>query len=268
MHSATQSSLSKITQGQKILVVELADGRFEYGRPKDPTAVFRSVTAIFTTRDTWSSKTYTVKVTGNRLNEGRYGTTHVYVPVEAEAEAEAPEPVEVGVQEYEVEKPGAEVEFDSESGPKRVRVESDGTIRVKDWSGGHVIERTPHGRVIRIAEDGVVTVIEADGTERPGIVETPKPRRRVQLTDEGKVEIVEDEPTDDELDEANAGDPDPGVIASEKCLQCKGYGVVRKRGSQAGKAYRTLNGSEAAKANGNAADCPVCDATGLVGRAA
>lgn len=54
------------------------------------------------------------------------------------------------------------------------------------------------------------------------------------------------------------------VLDAEKCPQCKGLGLVRKAGSRAGAAYKTLGGAQAALANGNAEDCPRCAATGLV----
>jgi len=53
-------------------------------------------------------------------------------------------------------------------------------------------------------------------------------------------------------------------LDADKCPQCKGFGLVRKAGSRAGAAYKTLAGAQAALANGNAEDCPRCSATGLV----
>lgn len=40
------------------------------------------------------------------------------------------------------------------------------------------------------------------------------------------------------------------------CKTCVDYGVVRKAGSRAGGAYKTQNGADTAKANGNAVPCP------------
>jgi hypothetical protein len=226
MHAATQTLLNRIEQGQKILVVEGDAGTFEFGRPKDPTAVIRSVTKIETVKDQWSGKVYTVQITGGRRNTGRYGTTHVYVPVE---EALPPTPPTSTVMELDLADP-------QES--RRVIVKHDGTMWVHDWTGGTVIRTTPKGRVVRIDADGELTLVKDFPEE-----------------------------SDEQLDEANAGEPGEHAH-DDRCGQCKGYGVVRKRGSQAGKAYRTLNGSQAATANGNAAECPVCLGTGLVGRAA
>lgn len=77
--------------------------------------------------------------------------------------------------------------------------------------------------------------------------------------------------TDAEIDAALAEPAtaeDQAVVESDRCHQCKGFGVVRKHGSQAGKAYRTLAGSESATANNNAEQCPVCKGAGLTIRAA
>jgi hypothetical protein len=43
-----------------------------------------------------------------------------------------------------------------------------------------------------------------------------------------------------------------------KCEKCKGYGVVRGKGSRAGDKYKTWNGALQAKDNGNAVECPQC----------
>lgn len=44
--------------------------------------------------------------------------------------------------------------------------------------------------------------------------------------------------------------------AAATCKTCDDFGVVRKAGDRAGKAYRTQAGADAAKANGNAVPCP------------
>lgn len=223
MHDAKLSSLSKVEVGQTILVVANAQPR-GFGRPKDKTAIPLRVTDKSFVPDSWSGKQWTLTLNDGSTTEQRYGTTHVYV-VEA-----APEP--------QPEKPAPQVELDLATGTRRVLVEPDGTMRVRDWTGGTVIETTRKGRVVRIDDQGVLT-------------------------------LIKDFPEDEQLDERNASLPvDQAAEDGERCLQCKGYGVVRKRGSQAGKAYRTLNGSQAATVNGNAAECPVCQGTGLVGRAA
>lgn len=52
---------------------------------------------------------------------------------------------------------------------------------------------------------------------------------------------------------------------STRCVDCKGYGLVRAAGPRAGEHYKTLNGAQTAYARGNAKDCPVCEGCGLVG---
>lgn len=221
MHDAKLTSLSKITQGQKILVVE-PEGTttFEFGRPKDTKAVVRSVTKITHKPDDWTGKVYTVQITGGRRNEGRYGTTHVYV-VEAKAQEFAPV-----------------VELDlAVSGTKRVQVDPDGTKRVLDWKGGEVTERTPKGRLVHIAADGVLTILE-------------------DFPEEDDAPVVKPAETDDEIAEA------------DRCHGCKGYGVVRKQGAKAGKPYRTLAGAEESTVKGNSEKCPVCMGATLLVRSA
>lgn len=85
---------------------------------------------------------------------------------------------------------------------------------------------------------------------------TRKPRAIVAVAPEVAPEetVATPEPTAEELD----------TLTNEKCGQCKGLGLVRKSGSKAGKHYRTLNGAQAALANGNAMDCEKCHGYGLV----
>lgn len=52
---------------------------------------------------------------------------------------------------------------------------------------------------------------------------------------------------------------------SSRCMDCKGYGLVRAYGPHAGEHYKTLNGAQTAFGKGNAKDCPVCEGCGLVG---
>jgi hypothetical protein len=356
-----RSSLSKVTQGDRILVTEGDGTGFEFGRPKDPTAVLRSVTKLTTTPDQWSGKTYRVQITGGRVNEGRYGTTHVYVepkgasqPAEPPAAAPAPkgrgkgkgkaqpeaqaamsfedfdrkgarvtnvnqvnladhlvtpdgllirEVVSTGhrgmngpadirftdgssvsfdthdmgatwrrakvgqrdkngypIYTLDVEatgnpkvtpkaEPKPQVELDlANNGTRRVFTRPDGTMWVKDWKGGHIIDKTPKGAIVMVTADGELTVVKDAPKAEPAAAPVVKP---VVIAE------VEHDHDDDEL-----------AATGERCAQCKGYTVVRKRGSQAGKAYRTLNGSLAATANGNSATCPVCKGTGLTARAA
>jgi len=64
--------------------------------------------------------------------------------------------------------------------------------------------------------------------------------------------------------EVIAGEPSTD---GEKCGTCKGLGLVRAVGKNAGKPYRTLNGAQAAQEGGRATDCPSCKGTGLIGLA-
>lgn len=49
---------------------------------------------------------------------------------------------------------------------------------------------------------------------------------------------------------------DARAAAVAACATCHGHGVVRARGANAGKAYRTADGAKAATANGNSSKCP------------
>lgn len=264
MHDAKQSLLSRITVGDTILAVPgLQPGMFGFGRPKDTTAKPCEVTAIDVVPDQWTGKVYTVLLADGRKSDGRYGTAHVYVTPPAKPERKKAGRKTRKVEDHptlgrvqvthvpglgdllepvEPQRKQPEVEVDTESGPKRVVVEPDGTARVKGWKGGEVFETTPHGKRIRIATDGVITVLE-DGGERPA-----------------RIEPEDDEPMSE--DEAQR------VINSDRCGTCKGFGVVRKRGSNAGKNYRTLSGAEQATAGGNSAPCPACKGEGLLARTA
>jgi hypothetical protein len=255
MHDAKVTSLSKIEVGQLILVTPEEEqsgighvagrertGKFRgFGRPKDSTAVPLRVTAKDFVPDTWSGKVWTLTLADGTKTEGRYGTTHVYVTTSKQYTAEevaqriSDDPRIPGkARAVTIKGPETELELDlAVSGTKRVVVEKDGTMRVKAWEGGDVTERTPKGRLVHITPEGVLT-------------------------------ILEDFPEEDEETAA----ADAVVLGSERCPQCKGFEVVRKRGSSAGKAYRTLGGSQAATANGNSEPCPKCAGTGLVARAA
>lgn len=52
---------------------------------------------------------------------------------------------------------------------------------------------------------------------------------------------------------------------TERCAECKGFGLLRDKGPRAGTRYKTLNGAQTAYAHGNARDCPQCEGSGLVG---
>lgn len=55
------------------------------------------------------------------------------------------------------------------------------------------------------------------------------------------------------------------VLDADKCGKCKGLGLVRGVGKNAGDPYKTLNGAQQALAGGRAVDCPVCQGSGLTG---
>lgn len=52
---------------------------------------------------------------------------------------------------------------------------------------------------------------------------------------------------------------------TERCTECKGYGLLRDKGARAGTHYKTLNGAQTAYTRGNARDCPLCEGSGLIG---
>lgn len=198
--NAERTLLSKITQGQKILVVELPDNSaFDFARKSDPDAVVRSVTRIATVPGKFTSKTYRVQITGGRTNVGRGGTTHVYVPVDVHEEPAMRQHSYKGV------------EFE--------------------------LPANLHGEALGRVLDEARALIDA------------------QQAAEGADD--DDEPATPELTDENAA-------TADRCGKCKGFGVVRKRGSQAGKPYRTANGAAAATANGNSETCPTCKGELLV----
>lgn len=51
---------------------------------------------------------------------------------------------------------------------------------------------------------------------------------------------------------------------SARCVDCKGFGLVRALGPRAGTHYKTLAGAQDAFGKGHAKDCPVCEGCGLV----
>lgn len=50
-----------------------------------------------------------------------------------------------------------------------------------------------------------------------------------------------------------------------RCVDCKGFGVVRKLGPRAGQHYRTFKGAREAEDKGHAKPCPVCGGSGITG---
>jgi hypothetical protein len=104
---------------------------------------------------------------------------------------------------------------------KRVHKDADGTVRIEDWQGGDTELVTHTGRHVHITDDGVVTVAEPE----------PEPI-----------------PTTARVESSSGG----------RCGQCKGFGVVRKRGENKGGWYKTLKGAQEATEKGNSMPCPVC----------
>jgi hypothetical protein len=132
----------------------------------------------------------------------------------------------------------SDVELDlAVSGTRRVHVDPDGSMHVVDWTGGDVTERTPKGRLVHIAADGVLT-------------------------------ILEDFPEEDDAPTHKPAESEAEIAGGERCPKCKGYGVVRKTGSKAGEHYRTAKGAEDSTIKGNSDKCPVCKGATLLVRAA
>lgn len=93
---------------------------------------------------------------------------------------------------------------------------------------------------------------------------TPK-GTRVRITEDKRVQVL----TDEQANARNTAAPvDEDALNGARCDRCKGYGLVRKRGSRAGRHYKTLAGAQAALGNGNAEDCGGCKGTGLVAKRA
>jgi hypothetical protein len=293
MHDAKQTSLSKITQGQKILVVEQAnDTGFDFGRPKDTTAVFRSVTKIQTKPDQWTGKVYTVQITGGRLNEGRYGTTHVYVAPDAKAKAKAAaDRLDQATDELAAAQAKPKTKAKARIDVDIADVKRGDLVLVEpSVDGKTMLSKLPGGgepaQVIGIMYQGKsITLLFGEGRSstatkwtvvghedvapvRPTSTVTPK-GHKVNVAADGTVRVVEVTPaTDAEADARNAQPADPSIAMSDRCGKCKGFGVVRKRGTHAGEAYRTSNGADQATANGNSVLCPACKGEALVSRSA
>jgi hypothetical protein len=256
MHDAKLTSLSKIEVGQTILVTRAggvpATSPVRPGKFRGPGRSSRGSSARSSPRttcpDEWSGKVWTLTLSDGTKTEPRYGTTHVYVVDES------------AVPDYHL--------VETESGDKHVLV-TKGVARVQGWSGGDVHETTPDGIPVHIAPDGVITVVELDGTERP-----PKIKREIEDHPTlGKVKVTHVpghgdllEPlSDTEADKRNAGKPDLRIATgTTKCGKCKGFGVVRKYGKDKGLSYKTANGADQATANGNSEICPACKGEALV----
>jgi hypothetical protein len=69
-------------------------------------------------------------------------------------------------------------------------------------------------------------------------------------------------PEEEHEDEAPEPEPVPEPVPMPrpegKCSVCKGFGVVRKRGANAGHWYKTQAGADEATAKGNSTLCPAC----------
>jgi hypothetical protein len=235
MHDAKQTVLSRIEVGQLILVTpeREAIGRVPGGIGREKAREFarpkdKTAEAKRVTDKAFEPDEWSGKVWTLTLDDGTR-TERRYGTAHVYVVAES------AVPEYHL--------VDTESGEKHVLV-TKGVARVQGWSGGDVHETTPHGHRVHIYPDGLIKVVSPDGAERDAVI-TPE--------------------TDDALDERNAGEPDvETATATQRCGQCKGYGVVRKRGNHAGQAYKTANGADAATANGNSTVCPVCNGATLV----
>lgn len=114
----------------------------------------------------------------------------------------------------------------------------DGRVFIEGWDKGYDVFDTPHGWRIRVTSDGQVVVIGVPPQHRDKVpakgADRPAPKR---------VEVVD------------------GVVKVVKCATCKGFGVVRKRGENAGGWYKTASGAADATAKGNSTPCPSCSAS-------
>jgi hypothetical protein len=55
----------------------------------------------------------------------------------------------------------------------------------------------------------------------------------------------------------------PESADGDRCVTCRGLGLVRGVGKNAGGRYRTLAGAQQAQEAGRAKDCPSCEGTGI-----
>lgn len=142
---------------------------------------------------------------------------------------------------------------------RRVTKDADGTVRISDWTHGAHVYETPEGWLVHVDEAGVVTVLEGKPTPKGKPTDNDPGEHPIVVPGNRPGRIPEHLAVHDDDPEAD-GDPDAPVAPTvERCGPCKGYGLVRKAGSQAGKHYRTMNGALQAEANGNAVPCPHCN---------
>lgn len=57
--------------------------------------------------------------------------------------------------------------------------------------------------------------------------------------------------------------PGEPATGGDRCKTCRGHGLVRAVGKNAGHHYRTTSGAQAAMEAGRARDCSACDGTGI-----
>lgn len=136
---------------------------------------------------------------------------------------------------------------------KTVQRKADGTVVIHGWDKGDGEYVTPEGWKVHVTADGIVTVV---GTTEQKAAKLG----RGTLGDTSR-RALDTARADDESVEYDESDP---LASGEKCYPCKGYGLVRGKGKNAGQHYRTFDGAQLAQANGNAVDCPACEGAGLV----
>lgn len=138
---------------------------------------------------------------------------------------------------------------------KRVHKDPNGTVWIEGWTGGEGEHVTKEGWRVHVTHTGLVTVL--------GAAETHVSRASKAAV----VTPLDLHATDEEADEAMDREADDGP-ATQRCDKCKGFGLVRKRGANAGDKYKTMNGALQAKGNGNAVECPRCHGNGELAAAA
>lgn len=141
---------------------------------------------------------------------------------------------------------------------RRVVKDADGTVRITDWTGGEGEHVTPEGWRVHVTADGIVTVLGGAPAKLPPTDAEPPRTKAVVIQPRDTSDHLTDEEADAQLEN---GQPEVG---GERCTPCKGFGLVRKAGPNAGKRYRTHAGALAAQEKGNAVECPACQGAGTV----
>lgn len=107
---------------------------------------------------------------------------------------------------------------------------------------------------------------EWHAARRALMVERVLDGERVEVAPAGRYTDPERQALAASDEEANAKLAEDGpALDGDRCHQCKGFGLVRGVGKNAGQRYRTLTGAQVAQDAGRAVDCPVCAGLGLVG---